>query len=111
MPLSMQELREIYARLTSDKTAQEFYGCYPRNTWWERENHACSTGLIESARSAEELVQEMQRTYLFSINSEGENRRLAVDWMVEQYRKAGLDILALPKEIEESAVSYEPNCV
>jgi putative sugar O-methyltransferase len=111
MHFSMRELRELYADLAADKDIQDFYNRYPRNTWWARENRDCSAELIQRFGTTEELVHEMQRTYLFSINSEHENRRLAVDWMIAKYREQGLDIGTLPKEVEESPVSYDGNSV
>jgi putative sugar O-methyltransferase len=110
MPLSMEDLREIRARLAADKSAQSFYDRFPRNMWWE--NQECSsTELIQRSDTPAELVQEMQRTYLFSIDSEGENRRRAIDWLLTKYREAGLDIFELPPDIEESPVSYRANSV
>ena len=111
MHLSMQELRYVYAKLAADEALQAFYEHFPRNQWWARENKECSTELIARARTAEELVREMQRTHLFSINSEAENRILAVNWLIAKYREEGLDVLAMPPEVQESPISYEPNCV
>ena len=107
----MQELRYVYAKLAADEALQAFYEHFPRNQWWARENKECSTELIARARTAEELVREMQRTHLFSINSEAENRILAVNWLIAKYREEGLDVLAMPPEVQESPISYEPNCV
>jgi len=107
----MRELRDLYANLAADKDIRDFYNRFPRNTWWARENRDCSAELIQRSGTTEELVREMQRTHLFSVNSEHENRKLAVDWMIASYREQGLDIRALPKEVEESPISYDGNCV
>lgn len=107
----MEELRRLYVRLAADAAVREFYDRFPRNRWWSEGNRTLSTTLIQQAATTEELVREMQRSDLFCTNSEGENRRLAVEWLIGKYREAGLDIFALPEEIQESAVSYEGNCI
>jgi putative sugar O-methyltransferase len=102
MHVSIQDLRSTYEQLAGDERVQSFYSKYPRNLFWDRENQQCSTGIIRDAASVEDMIHRMQRTDLFSVNTDSHLKNLAVDWLVSHYQSHGIDVDTMPSEVEES---------
>ena len=105
MGLSIAALRSLCDTLARNQHVSTFYEKLPRTSLWGQQNYAVSTSIIRQAADTHDLIHQMQRTPLFGVNSDTEVRMAAIDWLVRRYESCGIDIDALPAEVEESGHS------
>ncbi len=67
--------------------------------------------IIDGAQTAEAIVHGAQRTFMFSVNSSAPAKHGAVDWLLREQSRRGIDLFQLPREIEESQWSLPDNNV
>ena len=80
MPVTIERLREFRRQLDESPEVAAFYERFPRNAWWNDENRSCSVRILTEARDVEDMIRQMQATYLFSVNADSTVRDLAIGW-------------------------------
>jgi len=102
MRKSIDELRSLHDTIVRNEHIGAFYDKLPRNLWWDKGNRECSTTIIREAVDTQELIHRMQSTDLFSINTNTDIKKAAIEWLVRKYESCGIGIDSLPSAVQES---------
>jgi len=98
----LAEVRRVYATTGYDQS-------YELNTFWGRENMRVMRAALDESGTAQEAIHAIQRTFLFCINTAEPVKERALDWLLAEQARAGLDLFALPDTIQESEFSFPGN--
>jgi putative sugar O-methyltransferase len=105
MPVSIGELRSLHDTLAQNQEIIAFYEKLPRTNLWGKQNHEISNKIVCEAADTRDLIDRMQRTTLFGVNSDTAFRKVAIEWLVTKYKSSGIDLESLPAQVEESQYS------
>ncbi len=105
MAVSIDELRSLHETLARNEEIKAFYDKLPRTRLWGKQNLDVSTRIIYEAADTRDLIDRMQRTTLFGVNSDSGFRKAAIEWLFAKYESGGIDLESLPAEVEESQYS------
>ncbi len=99
-----QDVRQEYARSGYDNQ-------YRLNAFWGMSNMREMLDILGSSHTAQEALDAIHRTLLFSVNSDEPVKEKAVDWLLRNQLAAGLDLFATPAELRESTFAHPGNNV
>ena len=107
----IEEAREHYQKITRLYEETGYKQSYALNPWWSGENMKNMLDIIHGSSNAQEAIHAIQKTWLFSVNSAEPVKERAVDWLLDNQKKNGLDIFKIPETIQESSFSNPQNNV
>jgi hypothetical protein len=107
----LKEAKEFYRKMKSVYEAAQYYKSYRLNEYWAHQNMKDMLKIINSSETAEEVVHSAQKTWIFSVNVTDQIKNKAVDWLIENQKKSGIDIFSMDEDVCESRFSYPENTV
>lgn len=103
-------INDIYQELISNPSHEDFLRKFPLNIFWEN-NLISLKKFISDHPDRQTIVKQAQQTFFFSVNTSSYQKYLAVNWLLEDQRRRGLDIFSYSNDLQESNWSYEDNNV
>ncbi|MCD4830505.1 MAG: putative sugar O-methyltransferase [Anaerohalosphaeraceae bacterium] len=107
----LRETLNYYEDVTSVYEATGYRKTYELNAFWSRENMQSMTKILNNSKTAREAVHSVQRTWMFSVNVSNPVKKRAVDWLLDEQAKRGIDIFSMSEAIAESPFSEPQNNV
>lgn len=107
----LSRAREFYRKVCDVYRASNYDKEYSLNELWGSSNMEAMLAILQGSATAVDAIHAVQRTQLFSVNSSDAVRVRAVDWLLEDQKKRGLDLFKLPEEVQESVFSCPSNNV
>lgn len=111
MNMQSDPIREYYRRVVSQYEAARYYERYPLNHFWGGKNIQTMRSLISSADTKLDIIHSAQKTFMFSVNVNDTSKEYAVDWLLAEQRRRGIDLFSLHPDIHESLHSHPGNNV
>ena len=109
--LVLEESRGFYRETVAAYKAAAYEKSYELNEFWAKGNMEEMLGIINGAQSALDAVHSAQKTWLFSVNTADGIKAKAVDWLLANQKKSGVDIMGMGHHMQESEYSNPSNNV
>ena len=107
----LQETLNSYTKVISIYKNTGYNKNYKLNTFWSDVNMKDMLKVLNDSHSAIEAVHAVQATWMFSVNTADSIKEKAIDWLLANQQKRGLNIFDMSSSIQESPISNPGNNV
>lgn len=107
----LTQAKEFLATISARYAADRYYDRLPLNTFWAQQNLPIMRDIIATSATPAELSGRAQQTFMFSVNVATAAKERAVDWLLAEQTRRGIDLHALAPAIQESEFSHPENNV